>query len=123
MVIRAETCGFFGSSASTRVGQKLVARSVGTVELGLIVLRKAADQGAHAVRIGERERLMPGERLDAVERRGFGNRGLQRQPFVDDQRIARIAAVEIVERGLALRYRVERQRRSAAIRSVMLPAW
>src|SRR5262245_55639549 len=32
-----------------RVGEKFVARPVGAVELGLIVLRKAADQGTYAV--------------------------------------------------------------------------
>ena len=42
---------------------------------------------------------MRGERLDAIERRRLRDRGLQRQPFVDDQRIVGIARVEIVERG------------------------
>jgi len=45
---------------------------------------------------------MAGERTDAVERRGFRDGGLQRKPLVDDQWIAGIAAIEIIERGLPL---------------------
>ena len=53
---------------------------------------------------------MRGERLDAVERRRLRNGGLQREPFVDDQRIVGIAGVEIIERRGALGHVAERQR-------------
>ena len=54
---------------------------------------------------------MRGERLDAVERCRLRNGGLQREPFVDDQRIVAIAGVEIVERRRALGHVAKRQRR------------
>ena len=54
---------------------------------------------------------MRGERLHPVERRGLRNDRLQREPLVDDQRIAAIAGVEIVERGRAFGHVTERERR------------
>src|SRR4029453_18178657 len=77
----------------------------------LVRQRKGMDQRAHAIGIGERERTMAGERLDAIERGRFRNRRLQREPFVDNQRIVGVAGVEIVERDRALGHVAERQRR------------
>src|SRR5580693_6769240 len=53
---------------------------------------------------------MRGEALDPRERFLLRDRRLKGEPFVDDERIALIAAVEIVERGLALGTAMMRQR-------------
>src|SRR5262249_17525882 len=100
-----------GIERQHRVHDEVVASAVGAVELLLVRQRKRVDQGAYAIGIGKREGGMVGERLDAVERRGFRNSGLQREPLVDDQRIVGIAGVKIVERGGALGHVAQRQRR------------
>ena len=76
---REATCGFFGVERQHGVGEEIVAGAVGAVELGRVRLRERADQRADAVRIGEREGRMPRQRAHAVERRGLGDRGLQRR--------------------------------------------
>ncbi len=70
------------------VDDEIVARAVGAVELLLVRQREGVHQRAHAVGIGEREGRVRGQRLDAIERRRLRNGGLQREPFVDDQRVA-----------------------------------
>ena len=99
--MRAATCGLVGVEREHDVGEEVVAGAVGAVELGLVALREGADQRAHAVRDWSSEKA--GCAVSArtrVERVGLGDRGLQREPFVDDQRIVAIALVEIVERRL-----------------------
>ena len=66
---------------------------------------------------------MRGQGFDPIECRRFRDRGLQRQPFVDDQRIVGVADVEIFKRLRALGAdRVDCSVSSAAMRSVMLSA-
>src|SRR5215510_14244081 len=108
-----------GIEREHRVRDEVIAGAVGSVEFLLVRHRERADQGADAVGIREGEGRMRGERLDAIKRRRLGYRGLQREPLVDDERIAGIAGVEIVERyGTSASDSAD----SAAMRSVMLSA-
>ena len=95
-----------------RVGEEVVAGAVGAVELGLVRLREGADQRAHAVGIGEREGRMRGR----ARARGRASRPPGSSPAATSHLSmisgsAAIAPVEIVDRGLALRHVVQRQRR------------
>ena len=78
-------------------GNEFVASAVGAVELGLIALRECTDQRADAVRVGEREGGVPGQRANLRQRVGGRRGGLQGEPFVDDERIVAVAYVEIVK--------------------------
>src|SRR5262245_61724171 len=72
-----------------RVGYEVVAAAVGVVELGLVRLRERPDQGAQPVRVAERERRMRREVAHALQRRGFRDLCLEREPLVDHQGIVR----------------------------------
>src|SRR6202034_3162536 len=90
--------GIFLIEREHEVGDEVVAGTVDAIELGVVRLRERADERSHTVGIGQRERGMRRERAHALKRARIGNRRLQREPFVDDQRIAGVARVEIVQR-------------------------
>ena len=93
------------------VHDEIVAAAVGAVELLLVRQRKGMDQRAYAVGIGKREGPMLGQSLDTVECRRLRNNCLNREPFVDDQRIVGISTVKVFERGRTLWHLAERERR------------
>ncbi len=62
---------------------------------------EGADQGAHPVRIPERERLVAREAGDDVDRVRPLRERLEREPLVDDQRVVAPLLVEALERRLA----------------------
>ena len=98
--------------------EKVVAGAVRTVELGLIQLRNEPTSARTRFGLVAWNAGMLQQDLHA-SRRGIGNGGLQREPFVDDERVGRIAPIEIVDAGLPLRHRMDGERgQPAAIRSV-----
>ena len=110
---RAAICGLVGSRATTTSSSKRKASAVGAVELSLVG-REPADQRAHAVRIGEREAVVVHERPHPLERLALGDLRLQREPFVEDKRLRRIASAKRLERMFALIVRLEGDRRQRA---------
>ena len=75
-----------------RVGDETIARAVGGVEAGRIAVGEGADQRVDAIGIGEAEGVTCGQALHPGERLRLGDRRLQREPFVDDQRLAGVAS-------------------------------
>src|SRR6202048_5391841 len=72
----------FAVERQNGVGDEVVAGPIGTVEFLVVSERKGMNERPHAVGIGERERAMPGECLDAAEGPGFGAECRPREPFV-----------------------------------------
>ena len=103
---------FFGGE--DHVGDKSVTAPRRVVERPL-VNREIPDQRAQAVGVGEGERGVAGEALDLVDGLAPLRRRLQREPFVDHQRIVLETIVEGAERGLALRLVERRQDRERAL--------
>ena len=105
-------------------GDELIAAAVAGIETRLIAGGEGADQRAHAVRIAEREGGMVHEACGSASSVSPArDHRLQREPFVDDQSLARVAAVEGLEaRRRARRPGVCASAPRAAISSVMVSA-
>ena len=84
------------------VGDERVAGAIGAVEAGRIALRERADQGAHPVGIGQRERLVAEQTGDHVDGVRPLRHGLQREPLVDHQGVVAPPGVEVGERLVPL---------------------
>ena len=95
-----------------RLADQRIARAVAGVEAQMVA-RKRADQRAHAVGILDVESRMLHQRAHAIDRVGQRRCRLQAHPFVEHQRIAAEAVVEMGERGVALWRIHARQRREA----------
>ena len=66
-----------------------------------VVGAEGTDQRINLVRILQIEGRMSGQALDPRQRSGQTAAGLNRQPFIDDQRFVLPALVERGERGIA----------------------
>src|ERR1700727_3557012 len=73
------------------------ARAVGSVELSLVGA-EPANQRAHPIWIGEREAVVVHEPAHPLERLALGDLRLQREPFVEDERLRRVTPANRLER-------------------------
>ena len=81
-------------------GEQFITRAVDPIELRLVGA-EAADQGAHAIGIAQRESMMAHQAAHTRQGLFLGNMRLQDEPFVEDQRIGGMGAGEGLERMFA----------------------
>ena len=90
-----------GVELEDAVGPERVAGAVGAVEAARVGEAERADHAARAVRVGDAEGRVAHQPLDALEHPValLGRGRLQREPLVDDERIALEHRVEALEGG------------------------